>query len=104
MERLIDIDLVKKNFEKDAIGQQREVVTVTSSLLGTLSSVTRTEWASASQLGFQAECVVKLANSDDFNGENYADVAGTRYTIYRAYLTNDGGVELYLRKDTGPNL
>ena len=104
MERLVDIDLIKKSFEKDKIGQQKEVTTVTNKVLGVLSSVSRVEWASASQLGLQAECVAVLANSDDYCGESYADINGTRYTIYRTYLTNDGGIELYLRKDTGPNL
>lgn len=104
MERLIDIDLVRISYKKDSIGQQVEESVITNSLVGKMYSVTRLEWMNASQLGLQPEMTVKLANEEDFSGETYADVKGVRYTIYRTYLTNDGGIELYLRKDTGPNL
>lgn len=104
MERLIDIDLVRISYERDSIGQQVEKAVVTKSLVGKMYSVSRQEWMTASQLGLQPEMTVKLACDLDYSGESYADVSSIRYTVYRTYLTADGGVELYLRRDTGPNL
>lgn len=104
MDRLTDITLITIEYEKDQIGQRIEAGEATRTLICTLHSITRMEWQSAAQQGLQPECMVKLASSDDYENELIAEMNGVRYSIYRTYMTDDGGIELYLRKDIGPNL
>ena len=45
--------------------------------------------------------MVFLRDRADYEGESVAEIDGVRYEIYRTYLTNDGGIELYLKKSAG---
>lgn len=101
MERLTDIKLVKSIYEKDAIGQQVPVGESERDIVCTIYSVTRQEWSAAAQVGHNPECMAFLRDSADYEGEEVASIGGTRYGIYRTYLTDDGGIELYLRKGVG---
>lgn len=104
MDRLADITLISITYETDQIGQRIQSEEATRTLICTLHSITRMEWQSAAQQGLQPECMVKLSSSDDYEGELIAKMNNVRYSIYRTYMTEDGGIELYLRKDVGPNL
>ncbi len=104
MDRLTDVTLINLLYETDSIGQRIEAGEATRTLLCTLHSISRQEWSSAAQQGLQPECMVRLASSDDYEDELLAELNGVRYSIYRTYMTEDGGIELYLRKDIGPNL
>lgn len=104
MDRLADVTLIKITYEADAIGQLVEAEEATRTLLASLHSITRQEWQNAAQQGLQAEKMAKLNCSDDYQEEELAEISGVRYSIYRTYETDDGGIELYLRRDTGPNL
>ena len=103
MERLTDLDLIKTQYETDAIGQQVEAGEATRTLVCTLFSISRQEWAVAAQTGLNPECMAFLHDSADYEGETIAEIGGTRYGIYRTYLTDDGGIELYLRRNAGVN-
>lgn len=100
MEWLNDLTLVSETFTQDDIGQQIATET-TRTIFCTVHSVTRREWADASQKGLKPEFMCFLRDSGDYNGEMIAELDGARYIIYRTYLTDDGGVELYMRKDAG---
>ena len=104
MDRFIEIDLIKTSYAKDSIGQQVKTGETIRPLGGVLYSITRDEWRSAAQAGLNPECMVLLRDSADYEGEEIAEIDGIRYGVYRTYLTNDGGIELYLRKNIGVNV
>ena len=104
MDRIADVTLISTQYTTDSIGQRIETDEATRTLICTIHSITRQEWQSAAQQGLQPEYMVKLASSDDYEDELLAALNGVRYSIYRTYMTDDGGIELYLRKDIGPNL
>lgn len=103
MERLTDLNLIKITHEVDSIGQNVETGEATRTLVCTLFSISRQEWATAAQAGLNPECMAYLHDSADYEGETIAEIGGTRYGIYRTYLADDGGIELYLRRNVGVN-
>ena len=104
MDRVIDFKLVAVNYTTDDLGQQVNNGETIRELVGTQFGITRQEWATAAQTGLNPECTIKLADESDWQGEIIAEINGVRYAIYRTYPTNDGGIELYLRKNVGVNL
>ena len=104
MERVVDVELLALNIERDDLGQQIEKYEMTGELVGVVTSISQSEWFAASQLGMRPEMRVLLRDDRDFSGESYARVNDVIYSIYRTFLKDDGGLELYLRKDCGPNL
>lgn len=103
MERLVDLSLITTSYTKDAIGQQVSNGETSRDLVGSMYSISRQEWTAAAQTGLNPECMVFLRDSADYEGEELAELDGTRYVIYRTYLTDDGGIELYLRRNVGVN-
>lgn len=103
MERLTDITLVTTTVTTDAIGQQIEADEATRTLVATLHGITRQEWTAAAQTGLNPEGMAFLRDSDDYQGEEILEMNGVRYVIYRTYPTDDGGIELYYRKNVGVN-
>ena len=103
MERLTDIKLVTTTVTTDSIGQQIEADEATRTLVATLHGITRQEWSSVAQIGLNPEGMAFLRDSDDYQGEEILELNGVRYVIYRTYLTDDGGIELYYRKSVGVN-
>lgn len=104
MERIVDIDLITITYSQDEIGQEVEEETTTATVCGTQSGITRQEWSIAAQNGLNPEGVVKLSDEADYNGEEVLAIDDVRYSIYRTFPTNDGGIELYYRKKIGDNL
>lgn len=98
MERLVDLTLVSVEYETDEIGQQIEDEEVTRTLLATLHSVSRQEWSMGAQMSLNPEGMAKLTHSGDYQDEEYLEIDGKRFAIYRTYPTDDGGIELYYRK------
>ena len=103
MERLVDIKLVTTTVTTDSIGQQIEADEATRTLVATLHGITRQEWSSVAQIGLNPEGMAFLRDSDDYQGEEILELNSVRYVIYRTYLTDDGGIELYYRKSVGVN-
>lgn len=103
MERLADIILVKTSYAKDEIGQQVETGEAARTLVCTLFSISRQEWSAGAQVGLNPECMAFLKDAADYEGEEIAELGGIRYIVYRTYYTDDGGIELYLRKNIGVN-
>lgn len=103
MERLVDISLIKTSYTKDAIGQQVKAGEATRTLVCSLYSISRQEWAAAAQTGLNPECMAFLRDSADYEYEALAEINGIRYVVYRTYMTDGGGIELYLRRNIGVN-
>lgn len=100
MERLKDLTLISITYKTDGIGQRIPVEakrTVVCNDVGTSQS----EWFNANQQGIQAERQVFLHDEADYEGEERVEIDGIRMSVYRTYPTRDGGIELYLRRDTG---
>lgn len=103
MERLADIKLIKITYEQDAIGQETGASEVTRTLPCTLHGISRQEWSMAAQTGLNPEGMAFLRDSADYQGEDLLELDEVRYSIYRTYPTDDGGIELYYRKNVGVN-
>ena len=103
MERLVDITLIKITYETDAIGQEIEDEEATRTLTATLHGISRQEWSMAAQTGLNPQGMAFLRDSADYEDEELLEIDGVRYAIYRIYPTDDGGVELYYRKNIGVN-
>lgn len=101
MDRLVDAALIRTSFKTDSLGQRVPDSETLIPVVGVLSSVSRQEWHDAAQQGLQAQHMIKLADSEDYEGEVLIELSDGRYVIYRTYETNDGGIELYLRRDAG---
>jgi SPP1 family predicted phage head-tail adaptor len=103
MERIADITLVKITYETDAIGQEIEDEEATRTLTATLHGISRQEWAMAAQTGLNPQGMAFLRDSADYDNEDLLELDGVRYGIYRTYPTEDGGIELYYRRNIGVN-
>ena len=104
MERIVDVKLISIEYVKDSIGQEVEQETMSEVICGELHSVTQQEWYMAAQKGLNAEGMIKLRDLADYNKELFLEIEDVRYSIYRTYLTDDGGIELYYRKKVGDGL
>ena len=101
MERLVDIKLIKTAYQTDSIGQQVGSDETTRTLVATLHGISRQEWYTAAQAGLNPDGMAFLRDSEDYEGETLFEIDGVRYFIYRTYLTDDGGIELYYRRTVG---
>ena len=95
-ERVIELVAVLPTY--DEIGQVVLYETKTE-VIADMQSVSLTEWTNASQLGLQAEYRA-IIWANEYNKQEYADIEGRRYRIYRTYETGDR-VELYLERMVG---
>ena len=70
-----------------------ETVMATPVYCGRLS-VEGKEYHDARQQGLKPEIILAVY-AEEYGGQDYVDVEGKRYTIYRRYERTDGLVELY---------
>lgn len=98
MQRVETIKLIAETMSLDEIGQPVSTESV-STCICTVSSVTRAEWAAASQRALSPAAVVKVFFRD-YHGEKLAEFRGDRLDIYRTYQTGDY-TELYLGTRVG---
>lgn len=112
MDRSSVLKLITETVTTDSFGQQISSST-SRSVYCDLRSVTRSEWATAGQMGLSPELVARMF-SWDYQGEAEAElipsVIGTntlqsgsavRYGIYRTYQGADETIELYLERKAG---
>ncbi len=102
MNKSVTIDLLKKTYTTDDMGQK--VYTTTSrTVFATLTSISRAEWVSYSQTGRQGLVPAYVATIffGDYEGESQCEYDGQTYGIYRTYERDDEQVELYLEKKAG---
>ena len=95
-ERVIELVSVVPTY--DSIGQVVPYET-TSEVIAEMRSVSMNEWTNAGQLGLQAEYEA-IIWANEYDRQEYANVDGRRYHIYRTYETGDR-VELYLERMEG---
>lgn len=95
-ERVITLVSVTPTY--DNIGQVVPSETTTA-VIAEMRSVSMTEWTNASQLGLQAEYQA-IIWANEYDQQEYVEVNGKRYRIYRTYENGDR-VELYLERMVG---
>ena len=93
------IILVTEETATDATKQKYKREAQTDELLCELLSITRTEWGTAQQAGYDAEYSVRMFFLD-YSGQRTAIFHGKRYAIYRTYRDGER-VELYLGTRVG---
>ena len=102
MNRASTIDLLKKTYTTDDMGQKL-YTTESKTVYATITSISRAEWVSYSQTGRQGLVPAYVATVffGDYEGENECIYDGQTYGIYRTYERDDEQVELYLEKKAG---
>lgn len=66
-----------------------------------VGSVSASENFNGVTAGFRPSKKAVLRDSRDYAGERLCELNGEKYEIYRTYLTNNGGIELYLQRRAG---
>lgn len=72
-------------------------------VLGTLGSVSGSEFSNAGVLGIRSDCRI-IMFAPDYCGELEAELYGKRYTVYRTYQPTADKVELYLTQKAGDSI
>ena len=93
------IILVSEETVQDATKQTYKQETSTGEILCEFDSVTRTEWNTAYQAGYEAEYQVTIFYLD-YSGQRTAIFHGKRYAIYRTFRGGER-MELYLGTRAG---
>lgn len=99
MDRSRELVLIAKTFTADSIGQLVPAET-RRTVFCDVRSVTRSEWATAGQLGLKAEYVATMF-APDYEGEEACELEGVLYGIYRTFLGLNERIELYLERKVG---
>lgn len=84
---------------KSARGVHDKATETTNEVFCEVRSVARSEFYAAMNIGKRPELTIKLFVAEEYNGERLADFEGTRYEIMRTYETDDGGLEMTLRRE-----
>lgn len=92
MDRSSVLTLINKSYTTDELGQ-RVPVEVKRSVYCDLRTVSRTEWATAGQLGLNAELVAEMFASD-YQGEQIAEIATALASTESSYLLTADGQQL----------
>ena len=101
MERDISFKLICERTTKDSTGQTiPDGAPFKRPCIGSLKSLTQSEFYKASQAGFQPEGVIKM-NSAEYKGETLIEIRGHEYTIYRTYENDFDWIEVYYGKRVG---
>ena len=64
----------------------------------TVSSVNRTEYYNALNVGVQPSYVFSLALAEDYQGERVVKYNGIKYRVVRTYITDDDGIEITVER------
>lgn len=93
------IILVSEETAKDTTGQRYRQEVQTGEILCELDSVTRTEWSTAYQAGYESEYKVTVFHLD-YAGQKTAIFHDARYAVYRTFRKGER-MELYLGTRVG---
>jgi SPP1 family predicted phage head-tail adaptor len=99
MNKYGEVTLITQSKATDTIGQQTETAASTKTIECTVGSITRGEWITARQGGYEADAMLSVFSAS-YNGESRAEYNGKTYDIYRTYQDGDH-TELYLGTRVG---
>ena len=99
MDRSRTIWLLKKDYQKDSIGNFQEILTKRK-VYCDVRSITRAEWYDAGRQGFKPDFMVTMF-APDYRGEDELELDGKKYEIYRTYIAQNESIELYCQEIGG---
>lgn len=94
MNKYGEVVLITQSKSTDTIGQQTKAAASTKTIECTVGSITRGEWATARQGGYEAEVMLSVFSAS-YSGESRAIYGEKTYDIYRTFHDGDN-TELYL--------
>lgn len=99
MDRSNVVNLIAVTYAVDSIGQR--VANETSrTVYCDIRNVSRSEWKDAGEMGFKPQYQITMF-APDYEGEEIAEINGTRYGVYRTYHGRNDTIELYLEEKAG---
>lgn len=99
MNKYGEVKLISQTKGNDSIGQETETAVSNQTIECTVGSITRGEWITARQGGYEADVMLSVFSAS-YNGESRAEYNGKTYDIYRIYQDGDH-TELYLGTRVG---
>lgn len=87
MQKYVEVILIKETYVQTEKHEQRAVRQETP-VIGTLSSVTASEFYQAANTDYRPEIVLKVYEQE-YSGQQKVRVGDTQYTIIRTYLSGD---------------
>lgn len=99
MDRSNIIDLIKENKTQNENGEFVSNET-RKTVFCDVRSVSRAEWNSAGQMGYNPRHVVSMF-APDYDGEEVAELNGERFSVYRTFNNRNEIIELYLERKAG---
>ena len=94
MNKYGEVALIATSYQKDSIGQLIPSSSTERTIQCTVGSVTRSEWLTAHQGGYEAHAMLKVFSAA-YDGESKARYGGKVYDVYRTYQDGDD-TEIYL--------
>lgn len=95
MQKYVEVILIKETYVQTEKHEQRAVRQETP-VIGTLSSVTASEFYQAANTDYRPEIVLKVYEQE-YSGQQKVRVGDTQYTIIRTYLSGDF-IELHCQR------
>ena len=99
MDRSTPIYLVHETMEQNSIGEWVSTETLRK-VYANVSSVSASEYFSASQIGLNPEVRFTMF-APDYDGETKVEHNGVRYSVYRIYRATADKMELYAQREAG---
>lgn len=87
MKRYVEVTLIGETLTKDKNSEQVATTTETT-VIGTLTSATTSEFYQAANSGYHPDAVVKIYEQE-YSGQKRIRLGDTQYTVIRTYLTGD---------------
>lgn len=95
MQKYVEVILIKETYVQTEKHEQRTVRQETP-VIGTLSSVTASEFYQAANTDYRPEIVLKLYEQE-YSGQQKVRVNDVQYTVIRTYLSGDF-IELHCQR------
>lgn len=100
MDRSTPIYLVQQTRTQNAIGEWVPPTETLRKVYANVSSVSASEYFSASQIGLNPEIRFTMF-APDYQGELAVEYNGIRFSVYRIYRATTDKMELYAQREAG---
>lgn len=99
MDRWKTLNLIKREISISPIGEQI-INEVKTKVFGLVSSVSSDEWFAANREGINSKYRIEIY-SFEYKGQEYVEMDGVIYKVYRTWEKGFDKVELYLEQKVG---
>lgn len=87
MKRYVEVTLIGETLSRNENSEQVAAITE-STVIGTLTSATTSEFYQAANSGYHPDAVVKIYEQE-YSGQKRIRLGDTQHTVIRTYLTGD---------------